>query len=308
VQRLFIHAITFAAVSALLVFAWMLTTGSSEALRAVAEDPSSALDEDFWPILVIAPWATALVIHAAVALSNALRGLGGKRRRERRRRQARKDVAQTAAMAHDMVSDVLGGGRTRHRGRDAPPPVPPVPPQPARAAEPVVGEPTWVAVLFTDIVDSTSLNATLGDAAWHQVLLRHREMVRDTLRDHHGEEVSTQGDGFFLRFDSVGDAVRCAVAIQERMAKARLDDDGLPHLRLGIHAGEVVQDDDGDLMGNVVNLAARVTTAAEVDEILITESVADRTPSGFAIDDKGLRELKGVAQTRHVLSVGWAAP
>jgi class 3 adenylate cyclase len=157
--------------------------------------------------------------------------------------------------------------------------------------------------MFTDIEDSTALTEELGDTAWHKILTRHREVVRRCIEDSHGEEVATQGDGFFIRHDVIGDSVACAVAIQKSLDKRRNRD--LPKLRVGIHAGEAVQDQDGDLMGKVINVAARVTDAAAAGEILVTELVADNAPPDVTMVDGGLRELKGVAQPRHVLRVDW---
>jgi class 3 adenylate cyclase len=168
---------------------------------------------------------------------------------------------------------------------------------------PHVGESRWVAVMFTDIADSTALTEELGDEAWHKILTKHRKVVRRGIADHGGEEVATQGDGFFIRYEGVGDAVTSAISIQKTLRKRRHRD--LPDLRIGIHAGEVVQDQDGDLMGSVINVAARVTDAAAAGEILVTESVADNAPAEVTLVDGGLRELKGVAQPRHVLRVDW---
>lgn len=175
----------------------------------------------------------------------------------------------------------------------------------------------WVAVVFTDIVDSTTLNEALGDDAWASVLADHRALVRRALADHGGLEVGTQGDGFLLRFDDPDDAVRCAVAIQERLAEQRTVErraaerrtggDGtlVPAVRIGVHAGEAVHHDGDDLVGRVVNLAARVTDAADADEILVTEPVADHLGADVALVDRGLRQLKGFDRPRHLLAVVW---
>src|SRR5207244_8120990 len=78
----------------------------------------------------------------------------------------------------------------------------------------------------------------------------------------------------------------------------------VPELRVGIHAGEAVADDN-DLVGRVINLAARVTDAAAPGEILVTEPVADHLSPGVGLMDRGLRPLKGFAQPRHLLAVAW---
>ncbi|MEZ5144385.1 MAG: adenylate/guanylate cyclase domain-containing protein [Acidimicrobiales bacterium] len=107
------------------------------------------------------------------------------------------------------------------------------------------------------------------------------------------------------RFASPDDAVRCAVAIQQRLAEQRAhDDDPVPSVRMGVHAGEAVHHDGDDLVGRVVNLASRVTDTAAADEILVTEPVADH-PADVALVDRGLRQLKGFDRPRHLLAVLW---
>jgi class 3 adenylate cyclase len=159
-------------------------------------------------------------------------------------------------------------------------------------------------VLFTDIVDSTLLTERYGDETWSAVLSDHRATVRDSVRAHDGTEVGTQGDGFLVRFDVPDDAADCAVDIQQLLADHREEDERVPHVRIGIHAGEVVHRDD-DLVGRVINLAARVTAEAAPDEILVTEPFADHLAPGHPLVDRGLRTLKGFDQPRHLLALAW---
>ncbi len=167
----------------------------------------------------------------------------------------------------------------------------------------------WVAVMFTDIVDSTRLNQQLGDEAWAEALASHRHAVRDAVADHGGLEVGTQGDGFLLRFESPDAAVGCASALQRRWSAARsaakpTDGPSVPAVRIGIHAGEVVHDED-DLVGKVINLASRVTSVAEAHEILVTEQLADHLDEDVKLVDRGLKSLKGFDRPRHLLAVVW---
>ncbi|MGH8983976.1 MAG: adenylate/guanylate cyclase domain-containing protein, partial [Acidimicrobiia bacterium] len=169
----------------------------------------------------------------------------------------------------------------------------------------------WVAVMFTDIANSTALAETLGDDEWTRVLARYRGLVRAAFAARDGTEVGTQGDGFLGRFASPAEAVQCGVDIQREMQDVREHVDLDLGVRIGIHAGEAVED-DGDLIGRVVNLAARVTDEACPGEVLVTEPVADLLaadgPGGkLALEDKGLRELRGVPQARHLLAVHWDA-
>jgi len=162
----------------------------------------------------------------------------------------------------------------------------------------------WVAVMFTDLVGSTGLAESLGDATWHEMLADHRAQVRTCIDEHSGSEVGTQGDGFLVRFDTPDAAVACATSLQRNMYDARSAGSFVPELRVGIHAGEAVADDN-DLVGRVINIAARVTDAAAPGEILVTEPVADHLSPGIALADRGLKPLKGFAQPRHLLAVMW---
>jgi class 3 adenylate cyclase len=160
----------------------------------------------------------------------------------------------------------------------------------------------WVAVLVTDVVGSTPLAHAMGDDAWHDALAGHRRLVRRAVSDRRGTEVGTQGDGFLARFDSPADAVRCAVDIQRLVGEARAAGGPPIAVRIGVHAGEVV-DDGTDVVGRVVNLAARVTAEAEAGEILVTEPVADELGDQLIVEDRGLRPLKGIDRPRHLLAV-----
>jgi adenylate cyclase len=291
VHRFTVHAIVFAGVSALLIFYWMLFSDSDTTVSDVIADPTAARELGFWPIWIIAPWATLLLIHAGISLTNSVRSLLGGSREPEAPDLVEEGLRRTAEVAGGLLNAALEKG-TSAITKDN---------HDLAAMAPDVGDPRWVAVMFTDIVNSTALTEELGDQEWHKVLTRHRKVVRDCIDDTDGEEVATQGDGFFIRHDSVSDAVACAIAIQDKLAKRRNRD--LPALRIGIHAGEAVQDQDGDLMGKVINVAARVADAADAGEILMTESVADNAHADIELVDGGLCELKGVAQPRHVLRV-----
>ena len=209
--------------------------------------------------------------------------------------------------------------RAARRGeRTSPPPVPAVPPVPS--VPPVVsaasgstrrdgdGGRQWMAVMFTDIVDSTPLTEHFGDDEWARLLGAHRAVVRECIAEHGGVEVGTQGDGFLVRFDTPDAAVAAAIALQRHLAEEREErrHEGIRplHVRIGIHAGEVVQNDD-DLVGRVINLAARVTSAAEPDEILVTEPLADHLTGPHPLVDRGLQQLKGFDRPRHLLALAW---
>lgn len=316
--RLIKHITVYAAVNGFLIALWVLVAGGSAAEFAdVVDDPTTAVDAGFWPVWPILVWGLALVLHTGTALTN----LTFRRDAKRRRRRAAEDAAAAKRDMAAQVSDAVERAQRRRAEREAargsthPPPAPAAPPEPAPAASapespPPPAAPTeaatrkWVTVMFSDIAGSTSLNETLGDDDYHRVLRRVRTIVRSALRVRGGEEVGTQGDGTLARFGSPADAVLCAVDIQENLTAARATGSTIPDVRIGVHAGEAVED-EGDLVGRVINLASRVTDEAQPGEILITEPVADQLVGRLELEDKGLRTLKGLPQPRHLLAVRW---
>lgn len=184
--------------------------------------------------------------------------------------------------------------------RDRPGPALPAGPPPP----PALPRTRYVAVMFADVTNSTGLTEAMGDAEWRNVRARHLALVRTCVQDHAGEEVSCQGDGLFARFRTPADAAACAVELQRRIHDRKSDAGFSPSVRIGLHAGEVVEEHE-DLLGHVVNVAARVTGEAAANQILCTESVADRLGANFELEDCGLRTLKGVSRPRHLLAVVW---
>ncbi len=152
------------------------------------------------------------------------------------------------------------------------------------------------------MVDSTGLNERLGDTAWNALRTGCLRVMRDCVASHQGAEVSSQGDGLFARFDLAAGAVAAALAMRKGIDAEQVSSTATPQLRVGIHAGQVIEDGD-DLIGNMVNLAARLTAAAEPGQILVTESVADLAGEAFSFEDCGLRQLRGISRPRHVLAV-----
>jgi class 3 adenylate cyclase len=152
-------------------------------------------------------------------------------------------------------------------------------------------------VLFTDIVKSTERAAALGDQAWRRLLDRHDEIVRECLRDEGGREVKTTGDGFLATFDSPSAAVRAATAIRAAAAGANLE------IRAGLHTGELERRGE-DVSGLAVHVGARVAALAGPSEILVSGTVRDLVLGApFEFEDRGRRELKGIAGEWPVLAV-----
>lgn len=153
------------------------------------------------------------------------------------------------------------------------------------------------AVLFLDVVGSTTIASDVGDRTWRELLTRFRRTVRAELRRGGGREEDTAGDGFFATFAEPARAVRTADAIARSVHEHGLE------VRCGIHFGEceVV---DGKLAGIAVHIGARVMSLAGPAEILVTSTIRDlATGSGIAFEDRSTHELKGVPGTWHLFAI-----
>lgn len=164
--------------------------------------------------------------------------------------------------------------------------------------------PAWIAAMFTDLVGGSPLAERLGDAAWAKLIADYRRTTEAVAASHRGTVIGTQGDGLLLRFDSPADAVHCAGSLQRRFERDRNDGGALPPVRIGVHAGEAVSL-GGDVLGQMVNVAARIASAAGPDEVLVSEPVADHAGPGVAFDDHGLHHLRGSDKPRHLLVLRW---
>jgi pimeloyl-ACP methyl ester carboxylesterase len=143
-------------------------------------------------------------------------------------------------------------------------------------------------VLFTDIVDSTTRQAELGDHGWKELLERHHATVRGLLERYRGQEQDTAGDGFYVRFDGPARAIGCAREIAEAVRRLGVE------IRAGIHSGEC-EIVDGKCTGLSVSIASRVMANAGPSELLVSQTVKDLVAgSGLAFLDAGEHELKGV--------------
>jgi class 3 adenylate cyclase len=163
------------------------------------------------------------------------------------------------------------------------------------------------AIMFTDLKDSTRMTATFGDTKALHLLHIHNALTRNALRDHRGREVKHTGDGIMASFDSVVDAVECAIAIQKALAAHnQAEPDAAMHLRIGISAGEPIEE-HGDLFGKAVQLAARICANAEPDRILVARVVRDQYPDKEqSFSDLGEITPKGYDRAIQVYEVQWA--
>jgi len=149
-------------------------------------------------------------------------------------------------------------------------------------------------VLFTDIVDSTTLTQSLGDEAALAMLGVHDTIVRDALSALGGREVKHTGDGIMASFVSTAGAVRCAIQIQRELDKhAQANPERPLKVRVGAAAGEPVEQHN-DLFGSTVQLAARLCGHAQPEQILVTNAIAELCiGKGLRFEDLGEVVLKG---------------
>src|SRR5690349_6354438 len=145
-----------------------------------------------------------------------------------------------------------------------------------------------VAIMFSDIEESTALNERIGDRSWVRLIGKHDKMVRRYVQSHRGHVVKSQGDGFMIAFAEPEQAVRCSLEIQKELRKRP---DGI-QVRIGIHSGKSVRRGD-DLFGRNVAMAARVAAEADGGQTLVSESVREAVGDDIAFDDGRDVELKG---------------
>jgi len=152
-------------------------------------------------------------------------------------------------------------------------------------------------VLFTDIVGSTQRAGQLGDRRWRYLLDEHHARIRRLLERYRGNEVDTAGDGFFVTFDGPARAIRCAAAIRDAVREIGVE------IRAGLHTGEVERK-GRSVMGLAVHVGARVGALAQAGEVLVTSTVRSLVlGSGISFADRGLHELKGVADQWQLYAV-----
>jgi class 3 adenylate cyclase/pimeloyl-ACP methyl ester carboxylesterase len=152
-------------------------------------------------------------------------------------------------------------------------------------------------VMFTDIVDSTSQSAAMGDLAWGKVQDAHDQIVRAQLARFHGREIRRMGDGVLATFDGPGRAVKCAQAITAAVRPLGIE------IRAGLHTGEIELSGD-DVSGLAVAIGARVGALAGASEVLVSSTVKDLVVgSGITLVDRGTHALKGVPNEWHLYAV-----
>jgi class 3 adenylate cyclase len=164
-----------------------------------------------------------------------------------------------------------------------------------------------VTLMFSDVEGFTEMTERLGDREAHRVIRAHNAIVREELRSHGGVELELQGDGFLLAFADPMAALRCAIAIERALAGYSGEHPEQPiRVRIGLHAGEAIQEAEG-FFGKTVILAARIASQARGGEILVSDAVKEavaRAPDVRFGESREAR-LKGLASTYVLHAVAW---
>ncbi len=223
------------------------------------------------------------IARARVVLARALRALGDDDGAELERRAAADEFSRLGARL-DLEA-------LERETRDLE----------ARAAGPTTARRTF---LFTDIVGSTQLAESMGDAAWEGLLRWHDDTVRGIIGRHHGEIVKSTGDGFFAAFEGARPAIDAAVAIQRALRDQRASNGITVRVRIGVHTADANLR-AADYSGRGVHIAARVCAVAGAGEILATADTLAEVADVVVAAPPTLTALKGIAEPVALASIAW---
>ena len=168
------------------------------------------------------------------------------------------------------------------------------------------------AILVADVVGYSRLAGADEDRILARLRTLRSDLIDPIISVHHGRIVKRTGDGTIVEFRSVVDAVRCAVEVQSGIIERNA---GLPperriEFRVGIHVGDVVEESDGDLMGDGVNIASRLEGIAKPGAICLSEQAYWQVKGRLemAVSDLGATQLKNIAEPVHVYSLEVGQP
>jgi adenylate cyclase len=168
------------------------------------------------------------------------------------------------------------------------------------------------AILVSDVVGYSKLAGSDEDRTLARLRALRSDLIDPIIAVHNGRVVKRTGDGAIVEFRSVVDAVRCAIEVQNGMVERNA---GLPperriEFRVGIHVGDVVEESDGDLMGDGVNIAARLEGVAKPGAICLSEDAYRQVKSrlDLAVSDLGATQLKNIAEPVRVYSLEVGKP
>ncbi len=160
-------------------------------------------------------------------------------------------------------------------------------------------------IVFTDLERSTQFMADRGDLGGHQAMRDYDERTNGALARHNGVRVKGTGDGVLATFSTVTDALRCVTELLVEVDGGVRRGDLPLRLRVGVHAGETIEE-MGDVFGTIVNLAARVVDQADGGEILVTDTIRQiAVGSDYSFVSLGSTELKGIPEPIGLHRLEW---
>lgn len=153
-------------------------------------------------------------------------------------------------------------------------------------------------VLFTDIVGSTKLASQIGDVNWRAKLEFHDKISQSCFGAWGGRIVKHTGDGNLAMFQSPLEAANAVLELSRDLQEIGVS------IRAGVHIGQIEVHDDGDVSGIAVNIASRVQSLANPDEVLVSQTIRDMLMgSEFSMNGRGEHMLKGVEGFWQVFSL-----
>src|SRR6476661_51053 len=168
------------------------------------------------------------------------------------------------------------------------------------------------AILVSDVVGYSRLTGADEDRILARLRALRSDLVDPTIAVHHGRVVKRTGDGAIVEFRSVVDAVNCAIEVQRAMVErnAEVAPDKRIEFRIGIHLGDVVEEADGDLMGDGVNVASRLEGICEPGGICLSEDAYRQVKSRLELQvaDLGPQSLKNIAEPVRAFLLRQGAP
>jgi adenylate cyclase len=157
------------------------------------------------------------------------------------------------------------------------------------------------AILAADVVGFSALMEQDEEGTYARIGHLRREIIEPHLSEHHGRLIKTTGDGFLAEFASPIEALRCAVALQDHLAR----DPGPLRMRIGLNLGDVIVEEGGDVYGEGVNVAARLEALCDPGGILISGKIHDEVEGKIdaSFGDRGEQQVKNITRPVRIYAV-----
>jgi class 3 adenylate cyclase len=160
-----------------------------------------------------------------------------------------------------------------------------------------------ITMLFSDVEGSTALLHRLGGERYGEALSAQRSLIRAAIAAWRGHEMGTEGDSFYVVFESAAGAVCCCLAAQQALAGHDWPDGAVVRVRMGLHSGEPTRHEDG-YIGLDVHRAARIAATAHGGQVVLSEATrllaASRLPAEVSVRDLGFHRLKDIGAPERI--------